>query len=418
MLYGINDRIHICDINDEGMDAVIAAKESSYKSMQIARTYSRILIPVIASAGAVGLSLGLTIPLTSIVLEQRGISIVFIGLNATVYSLAVLLTGPFLPNIIHRVGLLKSMFAGALLSGVFVIGLAFDDSLGLWYLLRFCMGVAGGIHWVASEAWINEMAPAEQRGRVVGAYATIWSMGIAGGPLILRFIGVDGPLPFIVSGCLMAAAALPLLIVPEIENSQMPPTHQLVLRMVFNASVAMAAGFFSGFLETAVLALLPVYGLHSGVEAAYALMLVSLFAVGSFAVQPIIGWIADKVAFKTIAISIAIVSSLVVPFLPFYLHLPVLTGVLLFIWGGSVGGYYTVGMINVGQCFKGGDLTAASSMFVMAYTVGMVLGPLFCSASMQFAGPSGLLILPTIVPLFFVGLVLKRDGARPCFSLK
>ena len=136
-------------------------------------TYSRLLFPVIASAGAVGLSIGLIIPLTSIVLEQRGISIIAIGLNATVFSLAVLLTGPFLPAIIHRIGLLKSMFAGALLSGVFVIGLSPGDSLWLWFPLRFCMG------------------------------------------------------------------------------------------------------FFGGFLETAVMALLPVYGLHSGIETAYALILVS-----------------------------------------------------------------------------------------------------------------------------------------------
>ena len=69
------------------------------------------------------------------------------------------------------------------------------------------------MHWVGSETWINEMAPEQHRGRIVSAYATIWSMGIAAGPLILKFIGVDGALPFIVSGCLMAGAALPLLIV-------------------------------------------------------------------------------------------------------------------------------------------------------------------------------------------------------------
>jgi MFS family permease len=180
--------------------------------------------------------------------------------------------------------------------------------------------------------------------------------------------------------------------------------------MVYIAPVAMGAGFFSGFLETAVLALLPVYGLHSGFEAANALILVSLFAIGSFTCQPFIGWIADKVAFKTIAIFIAAVSSLVVPVLHFYLHFPILTGSLLFVWGGSVGGYYTLGMLNVGQRFKGSDLAAASSMFVMAYTAGMVLGPLFCSASMQVAGPSGLLFLPAIAPAFFILLVLRREG--------
>ena len=50
--------------------------------------YSRLLLPVIISAGAVGLSIGLIIPLTSIVLEQRGMSVVAIGMNATMFSLA------------------------------------------------------------------------------------------------------------------------------------------------------------------------------------------------------------------------------------------------------------------------------------------------------------------------------------------
>jgi MFS family permease len=373
-------------------------------------TYSRLLVPVIASAGAVGLSIGLIIPLTSIVLEQRDISIIAIGLNATVYSLAILLAGPFLPAIIHRIGLLNSMFAGALLSGVFVVGICLDESLWLWFLLRFCMGFSGGMHWVGSETWINEMAPEQHRGRIVGAYATIWSMGIAAGPLILKFIGVAGALPFIVSGCLMAGAALPLLVVPKVENNNIAPTRHLVLRMVYIAPIAMGAGFISGFLETTVLALLPVYGLHSGIETADVLILVSLFAVGSFVIQPFIGWIADKVTFKKMAIFVAAVSSLVVPFLPFCLRLPILTGSLLFFWGGSVGGYYTLGMLNVGQCFKGSDLTAASSMFVMAYTTGMVVGPLFCSSSMRLAGPSGLLVLPGIVPVFFILLVLRRES--------
>lgn len=53
--------------------------------MQPSSTYSRLLLPVIASAGVVGLSIGLIIPLTSIVLEQRGIPIIAIGLNATVF---------------------------------------------------------------------------------------------------------------------------------------------------------------------------------------------------------------------------------------------------------------------------------------------------------------------------------------------
>ena len=48
---------------------------------------------------------------------------------------------------------------------------------------------------------------------------------------------------------------------------------------------------------------------------------------------------------------------------------------------------------------------------VMAYTAGMVVGPLFCSVSMQVVGPSGFMVLPAIVPAFFILLVLRREGA-------
>jgi len=54
---------------------------------------------------------------------------------------------------------------------------------------------------------------------------------------------------------------------------------------------------YSKTQETAVSALLPVYGLHSGIETAYALILVSLFAVGSFAFQQFICWIGDRFTF-------------------------------------------------------------------------------------------------------------------------
>ena len=371
--------------------------------------YSRLLFPVIISAGAVGLSIGLIIPLTSIVLEQRGVSVIAIGLNATIYSLAVLLMGPFFPSLIQRMGMLRAMIAGALLSGAFVFGLWLEESLWYWYLLRFFLGVTGGMHWVSSEAWINTLAPEHSRGRIVGAYATIWSLGIATGPVLLKIIGVDGPRPFVISGLVMGGAALPLLLVPRIDRANLRPRQYHVLQVVVMAPLASMAGFISGFLETAVLALLPVYGIRSGIETAAALIMVSVFAVGSFVWQPFVGWVVDKVSFKTVALLVAVVSIITVPLVHINRQQPLLNVVLLFFWGGSVGAYYTLGMINVGQVFKGADVTAASSMFVMAYTFGMVVGPIMGSTSMHFAGPVGLLAVMGVVPIFFIPLVLRTN---------
>jgi len=380
--------------------------------------YSRLLLPVIISAGAVGLSIGLIIPLTSIILEQRGTSVIAIGFNAVMYSLAVLLTGPFLPALIQRIGLLRTMIAGALLSGGIVFCLWANDALWFWYIMRFFLGIAGGMHWVSSEAWINAMAPERSRGSIVGAYTTVWTMGIAAGPVLLRFIGVEGGRPFVVAALLMAGASLPLLLVPKVKNGQLPPVRHGVLQMIWVAPIATTAGFISGFLETQVLSLLPVYGMRSDIGTAHALALLSIFSVGSFASQPFIGWVADRISFKTVSLMVTIIAVTIVPLVHFSLKLVLLSSILLFIWGGSVGAYYTLGMLNIGQAFKASDLTAASSMFVMAYTVGMVLGPMAGSASMQLLGPAGLLAVMGVVPLIFFPLVLRANMDSSKFQKK
>ena len=99
----------------------------------------------------------------------------------------------------------------------------------------------------------------------------------------------------------------------------------------------------------------------------------------------------------------------VVPLVHISLRLVLLSSVLLFMWGGAVGAYYTLGMLNIGKVFKASDLTAASSMFVMAYTVGMVVGPFLGSSSMQVFGPAGLLAVMGVVPLIFIPLVLRAN---------
>jgi MFS family permease len=269
------------------------------------------------------------------------------------------------------------------------------------------------MHWVSSEAWINAMAPEHSRGRIVGAYTTVWTMGIAAGPVLLQFIGVEGGRPFVVAALLMAGASLPLLLVPKVNNEQLPAVHHGVLQMIWVAPVATAAGFISGFLETQVLSLLPVYGMRSDIGTAHALALLSIFSVGSFASQPFIGWVADRISFKTVSLMVTIIAILVVPLVHFSLKLVLLSSVLLFVWGGAVGAYYTLGMLNIGQAFKASDLTAASSMFVMAYTVGMVLGPMAGSSSMQVLGPVGLLAVMALVPLIFFPLVLRAYRSSP-----
>jgi MFS family permease len=63
----------------------------------------------------------------------------------------------------------------------------------------------------------------------------------------------------------------------------------------------------------------------------------------------------------------------------------------LFIYGGAVVGLYTVGLTLLGQRFRGADLAAANSAFVLMYSTGALLGPPLSGLAMDLWNPHGLI---------------------------
>ena len=374
----------------------------------------RALITVMISGGVVGLSLGLTIPLISLAMEHRGYSGFVIGLNTTFSSLAILLAGPFYPTVIRRIGPLSAMFGGILFSALIVSLFAVTETLWVWFLLRFLIGLTNGLYWVVSETWINAMAEDQSRGRVVGIYTTIFSIGLASGPMALSVVGSHGTLPFVISGGIMACSALPLLAArgmgPIIGPGQSPKLVRSIIRL---APVAIGGAFTCGFMHTTVFSLFPVYGLRSGFNTTDAVMLITIFAAGNFLFQPLLGWLADLIDTGSLIILTTAATVISVPLIPLCLDRPILIWPLIFVWGGVIDGLYTLGMIRLGHRFGRKDLAAASTMLVMAYTAGMVVGPSVSGAAMDALNPNGLIVALGCPAILYFLLAIKKRAAKP-----
>ena len=65
------------------------------------------------------------------------------------------------------------------------------------------------------------------------------------------------------------------------------------------------------------------------------------------------------------------------------------TLVILFLWGGSIGGLYTVGLAHLAQRFTGADLAAVNSAFLFCYSAGALVGPALLGAGMEVSDPHG-----------------------------
>lgn len=369
------------------------------------------LAAVIASFAAMGLMWGLMLPLLALILERDGVDTALNGLNAAMASLAILVAGPFVPRIIHAVGLLPSLHIGIAVVAGAILLMAVFPGIGPWLLLRFVFGLGVGLFWVGSETWINTVAREESRGRIMGAYMTALMVGLAGGPLIIAAAGIDGILPFLIGAGLMAASAVPLVLARRLAPS-IPPTRPIRLRqVVLLAPTVMATIAAAGFTDMAIITLYPLYALRSGFSQDAALLMLSVYFVGSLALQLPIGWLADHLDRRRILMLCAGVGVVGPLMLPFVLHIEVVLWPLLFLWGGAVVGLYTVGLTLLGQSFPAAQLARAVAVFVMFYTTGGVIGPVVAGGAMEVAGPSGLPFALAVVCAVLLAVVGLGTGS-------
>ena len=350
---------------------------------------------VVGSVFGVGIAYGALTPLLSLRLEAAGTSSLVIGLQGAMFPLATLAIGPLLPALLARTGLLGILYASLAAAAACALAFPLFPSLTAWFALRFAIGAAGTVHWIASEIWMNALATARDRSRLMGVYATLLAAGIALGPLVVRVTGTAGFAPFAAVAAGIAVAALPLAWartrVPELPKRERQGLRPLVARQ---PGVLLAA-LLAGLLDAALFVFLPLYGLRSGLAQPQAVTLVAWFMAGNVLFQIPLGWWADRTDRRRVlqlCVATSLGGALLLPVLspggP--LASEPLLAATLFLWGGTSFGLYTLSLAELGERSRLAELAAANTAFVMVYEVGSLVGPVIAGAAMELAGRNAL----------------------------
>jgi MFS family permease len=360
------------------------------------------LVAVTAAMAVAALIYGLSLPLLSLVMNERGVESTIIGLSTAVQSMGMVLIAPFLPAYMRRSGPAALMLGAILVTLVAFLLLPVFSSLLAWIALRFVIGCAGSVLWVCGEAWINQVATDRTRGRVVAMYSMAVAAGFAVGPLLLSVTGSHGPTPFLVSSAIMLLAALPLLTVmrvaPRLDGE---PTRALP-RYFLLAPLAMSLFAVFAVAEGIVLTFLPLYGMGRGLSEAQGLYLITLMGIGGMLGQMPIGWLADKVdreLLATVCILLVVVAALLMPAV---LAIPIWNWVFMLLFGAVLSGIYTIAMVIIGGQFRGADLAAASALYGFMWGMGSVLGPPIGGLAMDLFPPHG---VPLSIAVLFAGFL-------------
>ncbi len=349
-----------------------------------------------AAATATGLALGL--PLLALILEGRGVSGTVIGLNTAVAGLASLVVPLFVTPLARALGTARLLITALALVAATFYAFRLVDDLALWFVLRALFHAALTVAFVVSEFWLVDISPAEKRGFMVGVYATVFSIGLSAGPMLLAATGSEGALPFVLGTAVLAVAVIPAWAAratcPTLEHApgRSPAGY------VAAAPIATLGVLAFGAVESGGLSFLPLWGLAAGLDETHAAWLLTSVGLGNVLLQIPIGLLADRID-KTLLLGlVSLVGVVGAAILPFgAANLP-LTLAVLFVWGGTIAGLYTVGLSALADRFHGSDLAGANAAFVAMYGVGMLLGPAAIGVGLDLAPQTG---APAVMAAFF-----------------
>ena len=258
-----------------------------------------------------------------------------------------------------------------------------------WFPIRFVLGAGVEIMLVAADIWINQVAEERSRGRVIGLYGFVLSAGFAIGPMIINLIGIEGWTPFLIGAVIVALGAVPLLwaggLVPAIEGN---PSGRL-LYFLRIAPMLMMAGLMYGLVDAAVLTFLPLYALGKGLGEQASVTVLTVLILGSVIGQLPIGWLADRLDRRAMLTACTLLTLAAASSLPWVIVHPHFLWPTLLVWGAVLGGFYTLGMIMMGQRFRGADLAAVNAAFIVLWGIGGICGPTLAGGAMDMWGPDG-----------------------------
>ena len=366
------------------------------------------LAAAILTVATVGVTLSGIAPLLSLNLEHQGVDPAWNGLMGAIPSLAMISVSPFIPQIVRCLGAAQAIYASSMLAFAITLLFPFVDYLPAWFVMRFFMALGMGVALVISETWVNALAPAEKRGTVMGIYTSVFCIGLATGTLLISFIGSEGTTPFAVCAAFLLIALIPTAIANRSGAPDFRHHPPMPLRQAFaQAPLVMFATLICGAVWIAILALLPVYGVRSGMIQSQALFLLTAYVVGNIGFQLPLGRLLDRWSAPLILAACGIFQLLGAVTLPLVVGEGALAWPVLAMWGGTLGAVYTTALTMLGRTFTTEQLTGASSAQSLAFEIGAVSGPLLAGIGMRAWNPDGMLIV-----IGAAGMVLAYYGIR------
>ena len=363
----------------------------------------RCMSALVATMAVVSITSSLAWPILSEALRNQGYSESMIGINAAAQFAGIIVVALAAPRIIPALGFFKAIVLGLVVVAVMLIALPAFRSFETWLVIRFLLGMGNSLLFTTGDTWINLIVNDRVRGRWMGIYVTVGMAGWAVGPVLGAYLDPDTYWPFVWGLLAVVVAAGFLLPTRKLDVRLGVPEQGVALGLAavfFAAPTVLLASAMFGVVEGAMQSFAHLYTMDvlgaQFRQTGYAVIWVGSVAAVFF--QYPIGWLADKVNRRWLLIACVLtmmVSIFLFPLLveggrdPWWQPRALALWAAVSVWGGSMGGIFTVGITLLGQRFRDVELVSANAMFSVLFGVGGLLGPFLAGTAMSAMGPAG-----------------------------
>jgi MFS family permease len=388
------------------------------------------------------ISIGINAVVLPTTLKSYGASTSVIGAVLAIEFVSVFAISFGLTRMLRVMNLYTWLLLSTLIRLPSIALIAYFTDVPTWLLLVFLHGVGSIMFGTLLQTWLNSIPFARSRGLAMAALGTSVSLGLALGPIVLYSLdGVswmiepsigradellatwtglqvaDGiaegtRVALFASALLSTLAALPLLlgrfVAPRFERTEQGS----LLRAIRRAPAAMYATAVCGVSIFGIQSFITVYGISNGLTLVDASLLLSAFMLGAIFLEMPFGWISDIFDRRYVMIILVLLSLIAAVYLPIAIYDPWTARILLFCWGGVIGGLYSICLALIAERFAGPDLVAANGALSVMDAAGGMFGILAIGVAMDLFDMDGLPYVIMFAGVLYFSFALTRYRVR------
>lgn len=342
----------------------------------------------------------------------NGLSDFQIGASASSYFLGFVVGCIGIPRLIARVGHIRSF---SVLTAVMICSLLSMEMLDHWGWLvglRFLTGVAISGLYAVIESWLNSLATAESRGRILAVYTFILLMSMALGQLLIDVGPVATSTPFT-----LAAVFLALAIIPVGLTSRMAPSPVGGAKIRFGllrrrSRSAFAAALLSGLVVGSFWSLGAVFAVANGLAQDEVARFISVAVLGGALLQYPIGWLSDRIDRRRVLLLLCLGgvcgSTAVALSANLAWHLWA-----VFLFGSMVMPIYSLALATAADVAQPGEFVEIGTSVLLLNALGALVAPLALGLLMTTLGATALFwSFAVLCALFAAYLAVQVRTAR------